>query len=197
MKLDPEKTDQRWFFLLIFLGITLTLGPVFGHAEVNGVEKIVIESASFQESSAIPAKYTCDDQDISPPLKWSGVPKNTKSLAMISDDPDAPMGDWVHWVIYNLPPTLTELPEGIPATEKLPTGGLQGRTDFGRIGYGGPCPPSGTHRYFFKIYALDTELSLASGKTKRELLQAMEGHVLAMGQLMGKYQRTSMAGGRR
>ncbi len=151
---------------------------------------IKVTSASFEEGGMIPSKYTCDGEDISPSLSWSGVPEGTKSIALVSDDPDAPMGTWVHWVAFNLPPETGELAEGIPHGETLEIGGKQGKTDFGKVGYGGPCPPSGTHRYYFKIYALDTMIDLDAGITKAELLEAMEGHILAQGQLMGRYKRT-------
>jgi hypothetical protein len=137
----------------------------------------------------IPSKYTCDGADISPPLAWSGLPEGTKSIAIINDDPDAPMGTWVHWVIYNIPPTAQGLAEDIKRVEKLPDGTLQGKNSWGRIGYGGPCPPGGTHRYFFKIYALDKMLNLKPGATKEELLTAMKGHILAQAQFYGKYSR--------
>ncbi|MGQ9674030.1 MAG: YbhB/YbcL family Raf kinase inhibitor-like protein [Candidatus Aminicenantales bacterium] len=155
----------------------------------EGIMDIKIISSAFKEGEMIPRKYTCDGEDISPPLAWSGVPENAQSIALISDDPDAPMGTWVHWVLFNLPATENSLPEGIPPDKELSHGAKQGRNDFRRIGYGGPCPPSGTHRYFFKLYALDTILSLAAGATKAELLKAMEGHIVAQGQLMGKYKR--------
>lgn len=150
---------------------------------------IQITSAAFTEGNPIPKKYTCDGEDASPPLTWSGVPAGAKSLALIADDPDAPVGTWVHWVIFNLPPTLTGLQEG---TTKTPTveGGVQGNNDFRKTGYGGPCPPRGKpHRYFFKLYALDTSLSLEPGATKAEVEKAMRGHILAQGQLMGTYSR--------
>jgi Raf kinase inhibitor-like YbhB/YbcL family protein len=150
---------------------------------------IKITSPAFENEGLIPAKYTCDGEDISPPLKWDAVPEDTKSIVLISDDPDAPVGTWVHWVLFNLPPDTRELAESIPPDKTLPNGAKQGTTDFGRIGYGGPCPPSGTHRYFFKIYALDTELDLQADARKRDLLKAMEGHILAEGQLIGKYKR--------
>lgn len=151
--------------------------------------EINLKSPAFAEAGMIPQKFTCDGEDISPALSWSGIPGETKSLALICDDPDAPMGTWVHWVIYNIPPDTTGLPEGVPAKENLDFGAIQGRNDFRRIGYGGPCPPGGTHRYYFKIYALDGDLNLRAGLTKAELLKAMEGHILAQGQLMGKYRR--------
>ena len=151
--------------------------------------EIKITSSVFEDGGLIPAKYTCDGADMSPPLRWDVVPEGTKSVALICDDPDAPMGTFVHWVIFGLPAETRELAENIPSDETLPNGAKQGVSDFGRIGYGGPCPPSGTHRYFFKIYALDTEVALAAGASKRELLGAMEGHILGQGQLIGKYKR--------
>lgn len=151
--------------------------------------EIKITSPAFEEGGLIPRKYTCDDADISPPLAWTGVPENTATLALIADDPDAPMGTWVHWVLFNLPASEKGLPEGVPADRELKNGARQGRNDFRRIGYGGPCPPGGTHRYFFKLYALDKALDLPPGATKADLVKAMEGHILAEGQLMGKYRR--------
>ena len=146
-----------------------------------------VTSTAFEEGGMIPAKYTCDGQDISPPLEFSFVPDSAKSLALICDDPDAPVGTWVHWVLFNLPAEIKELPENVPPNEKLSNGAIQGANDFRKIGYGGPCPPGGTHRYYFKLYALNTELNLDPGITKKELLEAMEGHILAKGQLVGKY----------
>lgn len=152
---------------------------------------IEVTSPAFRDGGSIPPKYTCDGQDVSPPLKWNSIPEGAKSIALIVDDPDAPRGDWVHWVVYDLPPSLRELPERVPVGEKvLGNGGRQGVNDYGKVGYGGPCPPSGTHRYFFRVYALDHELALQPGATKAQLLKSMEGHVLGQGQLMGKYSRT-------
>ncbi|MFQ5866233.1 MAG: YbhB/YbcL family Raf kinase inhibitor-like protein [bacterium] len=150
---------------------------------------IKLTSTAFEEGGMIPKKYTCDGKDVSPPLAWSSVPTGIKSFALICDDPDAPMGTWVHWVMFNLPADSTKLTENIPLDKILPNGAKQGTNDFRKIGYGGPCPPSGTHRYYFKIYALDTELELEAGITKAQLLKAMKGHILAEGQLMGKYKR--------
>jgi len=151
--------------------------------------EIKITSSAFEEGGLIPAKYTCDGADVSPPLQWDAVPEGTRSIALICDDPDAPMGTWVHWVLFNLPSDAKELAENIPTEETLPNGAKQGVNDFGRIGYGGPCPPGGTHRYFFKIYALDTEVDLQAGADKRRLLKTMEGHILGQDQLIGKYKR--------
>lgn len=150
---------------------------------------ISLKSTAFEHGSMIPSKYTCDGKDISPPLQWSNLPAGAKTLVLISDDPDAPMGTWVHWVIFNIPAEKEGLPEGIPGVERFSDGTVQGKNDFGRIGYGGPCPPGGTHRYFFKIYALDTQLELMPGSTKSHVLQAMKGHVLDSGELMGRYTR--------
>ena len=135
-------------------------------------------------------KHTCQGSDFSPPLAWTNTPPNTKSFALIVDDPDAPAGTWVHWVIYDLPATATGLAENTPKSAQLPGGVKQGLNGWPHLGYNGPCPPPGKpHRYFFKLYALDTLLNLKPGLTKKDLLKAMEGHVLAEGQLMGTYQR--------
>ena len=149
-----------------------------------------LTSTAFTEGAAIPPKHTCDGTNSSPPLKWSGVPAEAKSLALIADDPDAPMGTWVHWVVYDLPPSTTELAEGVAKSQFIPGGARQGLNDFRHLGYGGPCPPHGkAHRYFFKLYALDTPLNLKPGATKREVEGAMAEHILAEGHLMGTYQR--------
>jgi Raf kinase inhibitor-like YbhB/YbcL family protein len=150
---------------------------------------IMVTSSAFDEGKMIPGIYTCDGKDISPPLKIEGIPDETKSIALISDDPDAPMGTWVHWVLYNLPPDTRDLQGSIPPDETLANGARHGISDFGRFGYGGPCPPSGVHRYFFKVYALDAMLELSGQVTKSDLLTAMEGHILAEGQLIGRYKR--------
>jgi len=148
-----------------------------------------ITSAAFAESAMIPVKYTCDGQDISPSLSWTDVPGGTRTLALICDDPDAPVGTWVHWVVFNLPPEMTGLPEAMPADKTVKTGGVQGTNSWRRVGYGGPCPPNGTHRYFFKLYALDNTLSLSSNATAKDVQAAMKGHTLAEAQLMGRYKR--------
>jgi Raf kinase inhibitor-like YbhB/YbcL family protein len=151
---------------------------------------IHLTSTVFKEGQPIPTDYTCSGPDQSPPLTWNNLPTDTVSVALICDDPDAPAGTWVHWVIYNIPPDMNGLPLNVPKTETLPSGARQGVNDFGRIGYGGPCPPRGKpHRYYFKLYALDAQLSLAPGATRQALLDAMKGHVLAEGQLMGTFRR--------
>ncbi|MGE5276722.1 MAG: YbhB/YbcL family Raf kinase inhibitor-like protein [Acidobacteriota bacterium] len=151
--------------------------------------KLRVESPAFLQGKSIPARYTADGRDVSPALSWSGVPPGARSLALVCEDPDAPRGTWIHWVLYDIPPSVTSLPEGVPPREKAPGLGTPGKNDFGSLGYGGPAPPSGTHRYFFRLYALDRSLSLAAGATAGELRRAMEGHVLAQGELMGTYSR--------
>jgi Raf kinase inhibitor-like YbhB/YbcL family protein len=151
--------------------------------------KLTITSAAFEQGGMIPKKYTGDAENISPPLAWSEIPGQAKSLALIVDDPDAPSGDWVHWVVYNMPATMKEMPEDIGPDERVPGIGIQGKNDFGKIGWGGPYPPSGTHRYFFRLYALDVVLDDLPGLTKKQLLAAIQGHILAQGELMGQYKR--------
>ncbi len=168
--------------LLILLSILLSGGAAMA-------QTIHVTSDAFREGEMIPAQYTCDGRNINPSLRWSGAPKETQSFVILSDDPDAPGGDWVHWVLYDLPPTINMVPEALPPHNVLVNNEKHGKNDFGRVGYGGPCPPGGTHRYFFKVYALDAMLNLPAGKTKKEILKAMEGHILAEGGLMGKYQR--------
>ena len=148
-----------------------------------------LTSSAFAPGEPIPRKYTCDGEDISPPLRWGDPPQDTQSFALIADDPDAPMGTFVHWVLYNLLAEARALLEAVPTDAELPDGSRHGQNSWQRLGYGGPCPPSGTHRYFFKLYALDTVLDLAAGASKEQLLQAMEGHILAQAELMGVYTR--------
>ena len=155
--------------------------------------QIKITSSAFEHGASIPDRYTCEGEDLSPPLQWSGVPAGARSLALIVDDPDAPdpaapKMTWVHWVLYNLAPATTHLDPGV-APSTLPAGTLQGRNDWKRTGYGGPCPPIGRHRYFHKLYALDVMLPDLKQPTKDQLLKAMDGHVLAQGELIGAYQK--------
>lgn len=178
-------------FLLLLLSCTGRQPPIAQPASTPKQDKVEIKltSAAFKDGESIPRPYTCDGVNISPPLEWSGVPRTAKTIAIVCDDPDAPGGTWVHWVLYNLPADNIGLVENLPATESLKAGGFQGKNDFGKIGYGGPCPPSGTHRYFFRIYALDSELPVKAGATKAELMKAMDDHVVSQGQLMGTYRR--------
>jgi Raf kinase inhibitor-like YbhB/YbcL family protein len=148
------------------------------------MEKLTVSSPAFRQGNLIPATYTCDGPDINPPLLIEHVPLAAKTLALIMDDPDAPGGMWVHWILWNIDPGTHEIKEN-----SVPGGAKQGRNDFGKTTYGGPCPPSGTHRYFFKLFALDTTLDLGPGTSKTALEKAMNGHVIAQGELMGKYKR--------
>lgn len=143
-----------------------------------------ITSREFKNNEKIPSKYTCEGEDVNPPLDFSGVPEDAKSLALIVDDPDAPAKTWVHWVVFNIPPDVTEIDE-----DTVPEDALLGRTDFGNKSYGGPCPPSGTHRYFFKLYALDSMLDLESGASKQDVLDAMNGRIIEKAELIGIFTR--------
>jgi Raf kinase inhibitor-like YbhB/YbcL family protein len=174
------------FFLALGIG---ALGCRAESDESKGAA-MKLTSTAFQEGGTIPKLYTCDDKDVSSPLSWSGAPEGARSFALICDDPDAPRGTWVHWVLWNLPAGTHELPENVPHEKTLASGARQGTNDFRKIGYGGPCPPPGKpHRYFFKIYALDGVLDLKEGATKQKLEEAMKGHIVAEGQLMGRYGR--------
>ena len=149
-----------------------------------------ISSPSFSQGSEIPRKFTCDGADVSPELTWTAPPAGTQSFALIADDPDAPVGTWTHWVLYDLPAPTTALAEGVSKVDEVPTGGRQGRNDFRKIGYGGPCPPPGKpHRYFFKLYALDRMLNLKPGSSKQDVEQAMQNHILGQAEVMGTYRR--------
>jgi hypothetical protein len=149
-----------------------------------------VSSPAFQEGDLIPQTYTCDGRNVSPPMAWAGAPADAKSFALICDDPDAPVGTWVHWVLFNVPAGTSELPENVAPEKTLAFGERQGRNSWGKIGYGGPCPPGGTHRYFFRVYALDTLLSLEAGASREQVDKAMQGHILAQGHLMGRYRRS-------
>ncbi len=153
------------------------------------VATMQVMSSAFKEGGAIPRQYTCDGEDISPPLSWESGPEGTKSFVLIADDPDAPRRTFVHWVLYDLPASTRELPEDMARDKILSNGARQGINDGGDFGYMGPCPPSGTHHYFFKIYALNTQVNLPPGKRKADLLEVMEGHILAQGQIMSTYSR--------
>jgi Raf kinase inhibitor-like YbhB/YbcL family protein len=183
-----EKSHKKRCVCL-WLALALAAGCRRG-AEIEGVPAMQLTSSAFQEGAAIPKKHTADGADVSPLLKWQGAPQGTKSFALICDDPDAPRGNWVHWVIFNIPADKTELPEGVETAAMLADGSRQGKNDFRKLGYGGPSPPPGKpHRYFFKLYALDCALDLKEGAGKQEVEKAMANHILAQGQLMGKYGR--------
>jgi len=150
---------------------------------------IQLTSDAFTQEGSIPAQYACTGSDSSPSLTWSEPPAGTQSFALIMEDPDAPVGTWVHWVLFNIPPSSRGLTEAIPSEATLSDRSMHGKNSGGNLGYDGPCPPSGTHRYFFKLYALDETLGLSSGADKGELLKAMEGHILAQGELMGTFSK--------
>jgi Raf kinase inhibitor-like YbhB/YbcL family protein len=163
--------------------------PVANSISPQAPETIQITSTAFAPGALIPTKQTCDGKNLSPDLTWEGIPAGTQSIAMITEDPDAPFKPFTHWVLYDLPPKTRQLPAGLPPQPFLVMGGGHGKNDFGRYGYGGPCPKNGTHRYIFKLYALDKLLDLPAGATKTEVLAAIAGHVKATGELMGKYSR--------
>ncbi len=149
-----------------------------------------IKSTAFKNNEYIPARYTCDGQDISPEIKWGGIPENTRSIALIMDDPNAPGKTFCHWIIFNIPPEKDGLPEAIPVTTELPDDTRQGINDFGRFGYGGPCPPPGKpHHYNFRLYALDSKIELPTGTNQDKVLDAIKGHIFAQAQLIGIYKR--------
>lgn len=176
---------MKKIFSLLFLFIILACGCIKQKKEVKQkMEEVELKltSPAFEEGGKIPEKYTCDGEDVSPPLKIGGAPENTESLALIVDDPDAPAGTWVHWVVWNIAPEISEIKQG-----EVP--GTQGINDFKKHDYGGPCPPSGEHRYFFKLYALDTKLDISENSQKGDLLNAMKGHILGKVELRGSYSR--------
>jgi Raf kinase inhibitor-like YbhB/YbcL family protein len=149
-----------------------------------------LTSPAFATGAEIPVQYTCDGPNVSPPLRWADPPARTGVYVLIADDPDAPGGTWVHWVLYGMPPSARGIPESVPPRDEVAGIGRQGLNDFKRVGYGGPCPPRGpAHRYFFKLYAVDREVALSPGKTKAEVLDSIQGHVLGQAELMGRYQR--------
>ena len=161
-----------------------------GSSTPKSAAALTLTSSAFAAGANIPKKHTCDAEDVSPPLAWNEPPAGTQSFALIVDDPDAPVGTWVHWVLYDLPASARSLSENVPKQDQLADGSRQGRNDFRRIGYGGPCPPPGKpHRYFFKLYALNAKLGLNPGATKADVERAMQGHILAQGELMARYGR--------
>jgi Raf kinase inhibitor-like YbhB/YbcL family protein len=168
-----------------FLAAVLSLpGLQDIHAEERTMSELTLSSPAFSHDGMIPPRFTCDGADASPPLVIANVPGNAKAFALIVDDPDAPVGTWVHWVVWNIGAGTKEIPEN-----SVPPGALQGTNDFGKQRYGGPCPPSGTHRYFFKLYALDAQLPLKAGADKAGIEEAMRGHIIARAELIGRYRR--------
>ncbi len=179
------KNNCNFLSLVTVVGFFILALPVEG-----GDMALTLTSSVFDEGQMIPKKYTCQGPDVSPEISWTGAPDGTGSFAIIMDDPDAPVGTWVHWVIFNIPSSATSLQEGVPTDKELKSGARQGKNDFRKIGYGGPCPPpGGPHRYFFKLYALDSKVDLGAGASKADLEKAMEGHILGQATLMGKFSR--------
>lgn len=182
MSNEDQLPNYVLFFKKTFLPFVFTFYFIKGGLAMA----FTLNSTAFDQGSLIPQKYTCDGADVSPPLAWSGVLAGTESFALIMDDPDAPMGTWDHWVLFNLPASANGLAENI---KQLPAGTQVGQNSWKRNDWGGPCPPDKEHRYFFKLYALDTTLSLSTGATKKQVEVAMKGHVLGQAELMGRYDR--------
>jgi Raf kinase inhibitor-like YbhB/YbcL family protein len=169
-------------------GMLVTTGSVMTPPETR--RKLDLSSSAFKEGQAIPTQYTCDGKNISPPLTWRGAPGNTQSFVLIAEDPDSPTGLWTHWIVFNLPADISELSEDFVNSPAAPAAAKLGVNSFKNVAYGGPCPPAGkSHRYFFTLYALDTTLSLEAGASRNDVEAAMKKHQLAIGQLMGTYQR--------
>jgi len=195
MKHSATHSASRWCarslpILCLLLAGVLGASSVTLTPEGDKAMAFDLKSSAFTAGADIPKKFACEGPDVSPALSWGDPPAGTKSISLIMDDPDAPAGIWVHWVLYDLPASARELPEGVPKDHELKNGARQGRNDFGKIGYGGPCPPPGRpHRYFFKLYALSARTDLKAGATKAELEKAMRGHILGQVELMGRYKR--------
>ena len=174
----------------LFIGILFLIPGLLGSCQHNKtIQTMIIESVNFRNNEQIPSTFTCDGSKISPALQWKDFPAATKSFVLIHDDPDAPMGTWVHWILFNIPVAVIRLNENFSYAGRPEKKILAGINDFRKLEYGGPCPPSGTHRYFYKIYALDSFLELKEGSTKSQVEQAMAGHILAKGELIGLYRR--------
>lgn len=179
-----RRKNILFFAVLVILLLTACQPSVERGSQKEVQMAIELVSTAFAPNGVIPKRYTCDGENLSPPLAWSHLPPQTKSIALIMDDPDAPIGTFVHWVIFNIPPEVTGFAEGEKGI------GVEGSNDFRKVGYGGPCPPRGSnHRYFFKVYALDIKLNLDTGATKKDLEKAMQGHILDQGELIGRYGR--------
>jgi hypothetical protein len=184
----------RHRMLVVLPALILAVLALAVPAEVRGQRrsssKMELRTTSFTAGGFIPKRFTCEGENVSPVLAWTEPPPGTQSFALIEDDPDAPSGSFVHWVVYDLPAAYRKLPEALPANDEMPGGGRQGTNDFSRIGYSGPCPPPGKpHHYFIRLYALDAKLDLRPAATRKELDSAMQGHILAQGELMGRFQR--------
>lgn len=194
-KMSVWKKVAGLFFIGAVAGLLLACGTTTSAVETAGVGKgaamsFTLQSPQWKPGEDIPRQFTCDGKDVSPPLRWTEAPAGTESLSLVVEDPDAPGGIFTHWVLYDLPAGDRELPESVPQRDELTTGARQGQNSFGRIGYGGPCPPPGpAHRYFFRLYALDRKIDLRAGAGPADLNRAMRGHILAQAELMGRYKR--------
>jgi Raf kinase inhibitor-like YbhB/YbcL family protein len=182
--------------LLVLVPSVIVKGHAGGNYQAKPDRKepsmLHLTSTAFETESNIPMQYSCDGRNISPDLSWSGAPAGTKSFALVMHDPDAPVaGGYTHWLVYNVPSAADHIPENAPNQDRLPGGGMQGKNDSGTYGYTGPCPPSGTHRYYFRLYALDVELDPRAGTSKAAMEKSMQGHVLAQAELLGRYKRPS------
>lgn len=192
MRGENRSSSIPLIFSVTLLGCTVLPGasPLYLYQAGGRNVAFSISSNDFQNGGDIPKKFTCDGADVSPELSWADPPAGTQSFALIADDPDAPVGTWTHWVLYDLSAGTHNLAENVAKVDQLPNGGMQGRNDFRKIGYGGPCPPPGNpHRYFFKLYALGSKLSLKPGASRQEVEEAINGHTLGKTQVMGKYKR--------
>ena len=169
-----------------FLSLSLLILPIIVSAKTMELKQMELTSTAFSNNQIIPKKYTCDGDDISPSLAWKNAPENTKSFVLLVDDPDAPRGTWDHWILFNIPADINSLPENMT---ELPVGTKEAINSWGNTGYGGPCPPSGVHRYFFKLYALDVMLTINKKPTRAHIIDAMDGHIIEQVNLIGKYQR--------
>lgn len=186
--------SQGCVILLLVAMIALRHAGATGQAqpERRNQGMFQLTSSAFEHESNIPTQYSCDGRNISPELSWSAAPAGTKSFVLVMHDPDAPIaGGYTHWLVYNIPASAHHIPENAPNQDQLPGGGMQGKNDSGKYGYTGPCPPSGTHRYYFRLYALDTELGRDSGASKASLEKAIHGHILATAELLGRYKRSA------
>lgn len=190
VKLVPKETLARVLLIAVIGGMTAGCRGSVSSANGAGSVTFELKTTAFKPGDKIPKKHTCDGPDVSPPLSWGEPGGRLQSFALIADDPDAPAGTWVHWVAYDLSAATRQLPEGVPKEGEIAGGGRQGTNDFGKLGYGGPCPPPGKpHRYFFKLYGLDRKLGLDVGASKSDVEKSMEGHVIARAELMGRYGR--------
>lgn len=187
--MERKLLDAVAAFLILIMLVRFG-GMAQAEDKKSGMMKLSVSSPEFAQGDRIPVKYTCDGEDVSPPIYWNKGPAATQSYALIADDPDAPRGTFTHWVMYNIPSGVTRLEEYVTAVDRLDDGTMQGKNSYDKLGYGGPCPPPGKpHRYRFNVYALDSRIDLGPGASKDDLLKAMNGHVLAQGELMGTYGR--------